>query len=392
MHSTENVLYCSRSSLCSLSVLALVAVVFMVPMKDRSEDVLSFLNGALDVAPQTQSTSGEIKGPENTFGKPATTPARPSPLRPTENSAEISNVTQAANSADLTDSDARSKENCNSDDLTVTDDSSSDETDSPPPSDVGNNKQPPGRKTINPDHVDSMQTTSRQDPTNGSEELDRETQRERTSRVLIDLNSEERVMVGCQGTACVPGEQGTRVNGGENDENTSLDSRDRDIQSQEVTGTATDQALRRDSRRGEVNGVLYTAGEQQDLDSVENVNGRPNGTDEANSREIRDDVSTETNPAGAPARGPSQEPVSARRFLQVELAQLYPAGPVNLPASHSRVVSLKLHRLYQTAESPSHTCNHDRDVKPGTCQKQYDAWTEKSQLASCSGVYGDKSE
>ncbi|XP_041757967.2 uncharacterized protein LOC121585711 [Coregonus clupeaformis] len=153
-----------------------------------------------------------------------------------------------------------------------------------------------------------MQTTSRQDPTNGSEELDRETQRERTSRVLIDLNSEERVMVGCQGTACVPGEQGTRVNGGENDENTSLDSRDRDIQSQEVTGTATDQALRRDSRRGVVNGVLYTAGEQQDLDSVENVNGRPNGTDEANSREIGDDVSTETNPAVTwlASRSPSQ--------------------------------------------------------------------------------------
>lgn len=44
------------------------------------------------------------------------------------------------------------------------------------------------------------------------------------------------------------------------------------------------------------------------------------------------------------------------------MAQLYPAGPVNLPASHSCVVSLKLHRLYQTAESPSHTYIHDRDV------------------------------
>ncbi|XP_031667928.1 uncharacterized protein LOC116359293 isoform X2 [Oncorhynchus kisutch] len=227
-------------SLCSLSVLMLVAVVFMVPMK-----------GALDVAPATQSTSGKIKGPENTFGKPAPTPARPSPLRPTENSAEISNVTQTENSAcltDVVDSDARSKEKCNSDDLTdaersesnsaesredyddslgsntkitqtVTDDSSSDETDSSPPSDVRKYKQPPGRRTINPDHVDSMQTTTRQDPTNGSEELDRETQRdptvgrERTSRVLIDLNSEEDVMVGCQGTVCVPGEQGTTVNG-----------------------------------------------------------------------------------------------------------------------------------------------------------------------------------
>ncbi|XP_042174704.1 uncharacterized protein LOC121846080 isoform X4 [Oncorhynchus tshawytscha] len=310
------------SSLCSLSVLTLVAVVFMVPMKDRSEDVLSFLNGALDVAPATQSTSGKIKGPENTFGKPAPTPARPSPLRPTENSAEISNVTQTENSAcltDVVDSDARSKEKCNSDDLTdaersesnsaesredyddslgsntkitqtVTDDSSSDETDSSPPSDVRKYKQPPGRRTINPDHVDSMQTTTRQDPTNGSEELDRETQRdptvgrERTSRVLIDLNSEEDVMVGCQGTVCMPGEQGTTVNGGENDENTSLNSRDRDIQSQEVTGTATEQALRRGSCRGVVNGVLDTAREQQDLDSMEHVNGRPNGTDEAKSR------------------------------------------------------------------------------------------------------------
>ncbi|XP_045553602.1 dentin sialophosphoprotein isoform X5 [Salmo salar] len=308
MHSTEkaNALYFSRSSLCSLSVLMLVAVVFMVPMKDRSEDVLSFLNGALDVAPPTQSTSGKIKGPENTFGKPDPTP-------------------------DIVDSDARSKENCNSDDLTdagrsesnsaesreddddslgsntkitqtVTDDSSSDETDSSPPSDVRKYKQPPGRKTINPDHVDSMQTTTRQDTTNGSEELDRETQRdptggrERTSRVLIDLNSEEDVMVGCQGTVCVPGEQGTTVNGGENDENTSLNSRDRDIQSQEVTGTATEQALRRDSCRGVVNGVLDTAREQQDLDSMEHVNGRLNGTDEANSRETRDEVSTETNP------------------------------------------------------------------------------------------------
>ncbi|XP_071004212.1 dentin sialophosphoprotein-like isoform X2 [Oncorhynchus clarkii lewisi] len=317
-------------SLCSLSVLTLVAVVFMVPMKDRSEDVLSFLNGALDVAPATQSTSGKIKGPENTFGKPAPTPGRPSPLRPTENSAEMSNVTQTANSACLTDSDARSKEKCNSNDLTdaersesnsaesredyddslgsntkitqtVTDDSSSDETDSSP-SDVRKYKQPPGRRTINPDHVDSMQTTTRQDPTNGSEVLDRETQRdptvgrERTSRVLIDLNSEEDVMVGCQGTVCVPGEQGTTVNGGENDENTSLNSRDRDIQSQEVTGTATEQALRRDSCRGVVNGVLDTAREQQDLDSMEHVNGRPNGTDEAKSRETRDDISTETNP------------------------------------------------------------------------------------------------
>ncbi|XP_045553608.1 dentin sialophosphoprotein isoform X6 [Salmo salar] len=295
-----------KLSLCSLSVLMLVAVVFMVPMKDRSEDVLSFLNGALDVAPPTQSTSGKIKGPENTFGKPDPTP-------------------------DIVDSDARSKENCNSDDLTdagrsesnsaesreddddslgsntkitqtVTDDSSSDETDSSPPSDVRKYKQPPGRKTINPDHVDSMQTTTRQDTTNGSEELDRETQRdptggrERTSRVLIDLNSEEDVMVGCQGTVCVPGEQGTTVNGGENDENTSLNSRDRDIQSQEVTGTATEQALRRDSCRGVVNGVLDTAREQQDLDSMEHVNGRLNGTDEANSRETRDEVSTETNP------------------------------------------------------------------------------------------------
>ncbi|XP_064883621.1 uncharacterized protein LOC135575151 isoform X9 [Oncorhynchus nerka] len=292
-------------SLCSLSVLTLVAVVFMVPMK-----------GALDVAPATQSTSGKIKGPENTFSKPAPTPARPSPLRPTENSAEISNVTQTENSAcltDVVDSEARSKEKCNSDDLTdaersesnsaesredyddsqgsntkmtqtVTDDSSSDETDSSPPSDVRKYKQPPGRRTINPDHVDSMQTTTRQDPTNGSEELDRETQRdptvgrERTSRVLIDLNSEEDVMVGCQGTVCVPGEQGTTVNGGENDENTSLNSRD--IQSQEVTGTATEQALRRDSCRGVVNGVLDTAREQQDLDSMEHVNG----TDEAKSR------------------------------------------------------------------------------------------------------------
>ncbi|XP_064883618.1 uncharacterized protein LOC135575151 isoform X6 [Oncorhynchus nerka] len=303
--STEkaNALYFSRSSLCSLSVLTLVAVVFMVPMKDRSEDVLSFLNGALDVAPATQSTSGKIKGPENTFSKPAPTP-------------EISNVTQTENSAcltDVVDSEARSKEKCNSDDLTdaersesnsaesredyddsqgsntkmtqtVTDDSSSDETDSSPPSDVRKYKQPPGRRTINPDHVDSMQTTTRQDPTNGSEELDRETQRdptvgrERTSRVLIDLNSEEDVMVGCQGTVCVPGEQGTTVNGGENDENTSLNSRD--IQSQEVTGTATEQALRRDSCRGVVNGVLDTAREQQDLDSMEHVNG----TDEAKSR------------------------------------------------------------------------------------------------------------
>ncbi|XP_038840959.1 uncharacterized protein LOC120039608 isoform X1 [Salvelinus namaycush] len=308
-----------KLSLCSLSVLTLVAVVFMVPMKDRSEDVLSFLNGALDVAPPTQNISGKIKGPENTSGKPDPTPARPSPLRPTENS------------ADVVDSDARSKENCNSDDLTdagrsesnsaesreddddslgsntkitqtVTDDSSSDETDTSPPSDVRKYKQPPGRKTINPDHVDSMQTTTRQDPTNGSEELDRETQRdptggrERTSRVLIDLNSEEDVMVGCQGTVCVPGEQGTTVNGGENDENTSLNSRDGDIHSQEVTGTATEQALRRDSCRGVVNGVLDTAREQQDLDSMEHVNGRPNGTDEANSRESRDDISTERNP------------------------------------------------------------------------------------------------
>ncbi|XP_064816920.1 putative uncharacterized protein DDB_G0290521 isoform X2 [Oncorhynchus masou masou] len=268
------------SSLCSLSVLMLVAVVFMVPMKDRSDDVLSFLNGALDVAPATQSTSGKIKGPQNPSGKPAPTPgpqnpsgkpaptpgpqnpsgkpaptpgpqnpcgkpaptpARPSPLRPTENS------------ADVVDSDDRSKEKCNSDDLTdaersesnsaesredyddslgsntkitqtVTDNSSSDETDSSPPSDVRKYKQPPGRRTINPDHVDSMQTTTRQtttrqDPTNGSEELDRAAQRdptvgrERTSRVLIDLNSEEDVMVGCQGTVCVPGEQGTTVNG-----------------------------------------------------------------------------------------------------------------------------------------------------------------------------------
>nr|XP_046190837.1 uncharacterized protein LOC124019523 isoform X2 [Oncorhynchus gorbuscha] len=264
--STEkaNALYFSRSSLCSLSVLALVAVVFMVPMKDRSEDVLSFLNGALDVAPATQSTSGKIKGPENTFGKPAPTPGpentfgKPALTPGPENTfgkpaptPEISNVTQTENSAcltDVVDSDARSKEKCNSDDLTdaersesnsaesredyddslgsnskmtqtVTDDSSSDETDSSPPSDVRKYKQPPGRRTINPDHVDSMQTTTRQDPTNGSEELDRETQRdptvgrERTSRVLIDLNSEEDVMVGCQGTVCVPGEQGTTVNG-----------------------------------------------------------------------------------------------------------------------------------------------------------------------------------
>lgn len=33
-----------------------------------------------------------------------------------------------------------------------------------------------------------------------------------------------------------------------------------------------------------MNGVLDTAREQQDLDSMEHVNGRPNGTDEAKSR------------------------------------------------------------------------------------------------------------
>ncbi|XP_038838973.1 uncharacterized protein LOC120036661 isoform X3 [Salvelinus namaycush] len=289
-----------KLSLCSLSVLTLVAVVFMVPMKDRSEDVLSFLNGALDVAPPTQNISGKIKGPENTSGKPDPTPARPSPLRPTENSADAGR--SESNSAESREDDDDSLGSNTKITQTVTDDSSSDETDTSPPSDVRKYKQPPGRKTINPDHVDSMQTTTRQDPTNGSEELDRETQRdptggrERTSRVLIDLNSEEDVMVGCQGTVCVPGEQGTTVNGGENDENTSLNSRDGDIQSQEVTGTATEQALRRDSCRGVVNGVLDTAREQQDLDSMEHVNGRPNGTDEANSRESRDDISTERNP------------------------------------------------------------------------------------------------
>ncbi|XP_038840962.1 uncharacterized protein LOC120039608 isoform X3 [Salvelinus namaycush] len=289
-----------KLSLCSLSVLTLVAVVFMVPMKDRSEDVLSFLNGALDVAPPTQNISGKIKGPENTSGKPDPTPARPSPLRPTENSADAGR--SESNSAESREDDDDSLGSNTKITQTVTDDSSSDETDTSPPSDVRKYKQPPGRKTINPDHVDSMQTTTRQDPTNGSEELDRETQRdptggrERTSRVLIDLNSEEDVMVGCQGTVCVPGEQGTTVNGGENDENTSLNSRDGDIHSQEVTGTATEQALRRDSCRGVVNGVLDTAREQQDLDSMEHVNGRPNGTDEANSRESRDDISTERNP------------------------------------------------------------------------------------------------
>ncbi|XP_034145027.1 dentin sialophosphoprotein [Esox lucius] len=366
--------------LCFLSVLALVAVVVTVPIEDRSQDVINFLNGfvtgALNAVPFEESTSSrEINaGPENTFGKPDTNPARPSDSRPTENSAEISDVTQSSNFADLTDSldsDAQSKENGNSDDtddddyqiskgkitrtemrkfaqnknsagsksgekadvvVDVTTVSPSAEgqvttgskgTDSPLPSDLGKYTQHSSWMTVDPDHVDNMQTTTGQKSTNQSEELSNGIQRARggregNSRELTDPHSEETPLLGCQGVACVSQQLGTRGSRGEMKNTTSPDSSD--FQIQVVTGTATGQALCKNSHRSVVNDVLETSGRQQDLDSLENVSGESIDllTDDVSRGETREYVSTERNPAvlgqlpGTPARTSSVPEPSSR--------------------------------------------------------------------------------
>ncbi|KAL0985274.1 hypothetical protein UPYG_G00154850 [Umbra pygmaea] len=321
-----------KLSLCFLSALALVPVVYMLPIKERSEDVLHWWEDALQVVPLTEKpSSGEIKGPVNPethFGSQNTNPEHPSTLRPSENSEES------------VDSDAKSNENCNSDDLTdaeqsetISAESRDDDdyqrsktkisqtvavgstgTDSPLPSDVRKDKPPSGCRTIDPDHVDAMKTTRPESP-NGSQVPGRGLQRiqaglRTVSRDLIGVNSEEVLTVECQGPACESTVSGLQ-NGGQTDENTSQDTREIQV----FTVPAMGQALGRNSFRSRVNDVLETVGQQQDLDSLENVNGGPNDrlTDELNIRvltETGEYLSTERNTAvlgqlpGSPARRP----------------------------------------------------------------------------------------
>ncbi|KAJ8004743.1 hypothetical protein DPEC_G00139460 [Dallia pectoralis] len=395
--------------LCFLSVLAQVAVLVTAPMEDRSQDVLNFLNGVLNVLPLKESTSsGEINAPEKTFGKPDTNPARQNDSRPTENSVEMSDVTQSSNVADLpavdylpacVDSDARSKE-INSDDLTGEDDykipkekikqtdcvdsdarskeiTSDDltetrrvvrknnsagnmggetpdlvldvttvnpsaeiqatnggkKTNSTRPADLGKYTQPSARTTIDPEDVDDMRTTPRQESTSWRKEQSTGTARrgrERTSRELVDPHSEETVMPECQGAACVSPELGTRVrgvqNGAETDRNPGPENGD--DQSQVLIGSTTGQDLCANSCRSVANDMLETSGRQLDLDIVENVSSKSND-------HLIDDVNRSVlgQPPGTPARS------------------------LSVPEPPAR-----LHRLDQAAESPSNTRDHDKDA------------------------------